>query len=45
VSRDMIVSLFGSIPYIGDSLVEWIRGDYHIADAKFGARCYGNLGS
>jgi ubiquinol-cytochrome c reductase cytochrome b subunit len=33
VSRDMIVSLFGSIPYIGDSLVEWIRGDYYIADA------------
>ena len=29
----VIVSLFGSIPYIGDALVEWIRGDYYIADA------------
>jgi ubiquinol-cytochrome c reductase cytochrome b subunit len=29
----VITSLFGAIPYIGDPLVEWIRGDYLIADA------------
>jgi ubiquinol-cytochrome c reductase cytochrome b subunit len=29
----VIVSLFSSIPYIGSSLVEWIRGDYYIADS------------
>jgi len=29
----VIVSLFGTIPYVGDSLVEWIRGDYYIGDA------------
>ncbi|HEY1315255.1 MAG TPA: cytochrome bc complex cytochrome b subunit [Steroidobacteraceae bacterium] len=29
----VIVSLFGSVPYVGDTLVEWIRGDYYIADA------------
>jgi ubiquinol-cytochrome c reductase cytochrome b subunit len=29
----VIVSLFGSLPVIGTSLVEWIRGDYVIADA------------
>ena len=29
----VIVSLFGSLPVIGGSLVEWIRGDYYIADA------------
>jgi ubiquinol-cytochrome c reductase cytochrome b subunit len=29
----VIVSLFSSIPYIGGTLVEWIRGDYYIADA------------
>jgi ubiquinol-cytochrome c reductase cytochrome b subunit len=29
----VIVSLFGSLPYIGGALVEWIRGDYYIADA------------
>ena len=29
----VIVSLFGAIPYIGDSLTEWIRGDYYISDA------------
>ena len=28
----VIVSLFGSLPVIGGSLVEWIRGDYVIAD-------------
>ena len=27
----VIVSLFGAIPYIGDPLVEWIRGDYLIS--------------
>ncbi|MFA0811383.1 ubiquinol-cytochrome c reductase [Microbulbifer epialgicus] len=27
----VIVSLFGAIPGIGDSLVEWIRGDYLIS--------------
>lgn len=26
----VITSLFGAIPYVGDSLVEWIRGDYNI---------------
>jgi ubiquinol-cytochrome c reductase cytochrome b subunit len=29
----VIVSLFSSLPYIGGGLVEWIRGDYYIADA------------
>jgi len=29
----VIVSLFGSLPLIGHGLVEWIRGDYYIADA------------
>jgi ubiquinol-cytochrome c reductase cytochrome b subunit len=29
----VIVSLFGSLPVVGGSLVEWIRGDYVIADA------------
>jgi ubiquinol-cytochrome c reductase cytochrome b subunit len=29
----VIVSLFGAIPYIGDALVEWIRGDYLISGA------------
>jgi ubiquinol-cytochrome c reductase cytochrome b subunit len=28
----VIVSLFGTFPLIGDSLVEWIRGDYYISD-------------
>jgi ubiquinol-cytochrome c reductase cytochrome b subunit len=28
----VIVSLFGTIPYIGNALVEWIRGDYYISD-------------
>jgi ubiquinol-cytochrome c reductase cytochrome b subunit len=27
----VIVSLFGAIPYIGDGLMEWIRGDYLIS--------------
>jgi ubiquinol-cytochrome c reductase cytochrome b subunit len=29
----VIVSLFGSLPWIGAGLVEWIRGDYYIADS------------
>ncbi|MFV2058849.1 MAG: cytochrome bc complex cytochrome b subunit, partial [Thiohalomonadales bacterium] len=29
----VIISLFGAIPYIGDDLALWIRGDYVIADA------------
>ncbi|MGN6381412.1 cytochrome b [Dyella sp. KULCS107] len=29
----VIISLFGTIPYIGDSLVQWIMGDYIPADA------------
>ena len=29
----VIVNLFGAIPVIGQGLVEWIRGDYSIADA------------
>lgn len=29
----VITSLFGAIPYIGDSLVVWIRGDYHVANS------------
>ena len=28
----VIVSLFGAIPFVGDSLTEWIRGDYYISD-------------
>jgi ubiquinol-cytochrome c reductase cytochrome b subunit len=28
----VIVSLFGAIPAIGDHLAEWIRGDYYISD-------------
>jgi ubiquinol-cytochrome c reductase cytochrome b subunit len=28
----VIVSLFGAIPGIGESLVEWVRGDYYISD-------------
>ena len=29
----VIISLFGTVPWIGDSLVEWIMGDYLPADA------------
>lgn len=29
----VITSLFSAIPYVGDSLVVWIRGDYHVANA------------
>src|SRR3990170_841860 len=28
----VIISLFGAIPYIGDGLVEYIKGDYSISD-------------
>jgi ubiquinol-cytochrome c reductase cytochrome b subunit len=28
----VIVNLFGTIPFVGSSLVEWIRGDYYISD-------------
>ncbi|MGB5132902.1 MAG: cytochrome bc complex cytochrome b subunit [Steroidobacteraceae bacterium] len=28
----VIVSLFGSFPWIGDALIQWIRGDYFISD-------------
>lgn len=30
---EVITSLFGSIPYIGKSLMIWIRGDYSVANA------------
>jgi ubiquinol-cytochrome c reductase cytochrome b subunit len=29
----VIISLFGAIPGIGESLTEWIRGDYLVSDA------------
>lgn len=29
----VITNLFGGIPFIGDDLVEWIRGNYVVADA------------
>ena len=29
----VIVSLFGAIPFVGEALAEWIRGDYVISDA------------
>ncbi len=29
----VIISLFGAIPWVGDALVEFIRGDYLISDA------------
>src|SRR5699024_5231092 len=28
----VITSLFGAIPYVGDTLMTWIRGDYTISD-------------
>ncbi len=28
----VIVSLFGAIPYIGEGMAEWMRGDYFISD-------------
>ncbi|MGB0514338.1 MAG: cytochrome b [Wenzhouxiangellaceae bacterium] len=29
----VIISLFGAIPVVGDALVEWIRGDFFLSDA------------
>lgn len=29
----VIVNLFGAIPYVGEALVEWVRGDYLISGA------------
>ncbi len=29
----VIVSLFGAIPFVGEGLADWIRGDYVISDA------------
>ncbi|PKL95285.1 MAG: cytochrome b [Gammaproteobacteria bacterium HGW-Gammaproteobacteria-8] len=29
----VIISLFGAIPVVGDGLVEWIRGDFFVSDA------------
>jgi len=29
----VIVNLFGAVPYIGDSLAVWIRGDFVVSDA------------
>src|SRR6266436_6777336 len=32
-AAQVIINLFGTIPAIGPGLVEWIRGDYGVADA------------
>jgi len=29
----VIINLFGTVPFVGDDLVQWIRGDYGIGDA------------
>ncbi|MCE3043612.1 cytochrome b N-terminal domain-containing protein [Legionella sp. 16cNR16C] len=29
----VITSLFGAIPFVGDTLVTWLRGDYNVANA------------
>jgi ubiquinol-cytochrome c reductase cytochrome b subunit len=29
----VITSLFGALPYIGESLVTWLRGDYHVGNS------------
>ena len=29
----VIISLFGAVPFIGEPLAEWIRGDYVVSDA------------
>src|SRR5687768_6764749 len=29
----VIINLFGAIPFIGEGLTEWIRGDYLVSDA------------
>ncbi|WP_458396071.1 cytochrome b [Campylobacter sp.] len=31
-AAQVITQLFGGIPFIGDALVEWIRGDYAVSD-------------
>jgi ubiquinol-cytochrome c reductase cytochrome b subunit len=31
----VIISLFGAIPVVGDALSTWIRGDYVVSDATF----------
>lgn len=28
----VITSLFGAFPYVGDSVVEWMRGDFNVSD-------------
>jgi ubiquinol-cytochrome c reductase cytochrome b subunit len=28
----VIVSLFGTIPFVGDALTDWIRGDFYVSD-------------
>ena len=37
----VIVSLFGAIPGVGDALTEWIRGDFYISDVTLNrsSRC------
>src|SRR6202050_4095488 len=32
-AAQVIINLFGTIPVIGNGLVQWIRGDYGVADA------------
>ena len=29
----VIISLFGAIPVVGEDIVQWIRGDYLVSDA------------
>jgi ubiquinol-cytochrome c reductase cytochrome b subunit len=29
----VIINLFGAVPYVGEGLTEWIRGDYLVSDA------------
>ena len=31
-AAQVIVNLFSAIPFIGETLTEWIRGDYYISD-------------
>ena len=31
-AAQVIVNLFGAIPYVGETLTEWVRGDYYISD-------------
>ena len=35
-AAQVIINLFSTIPVIGSDLVEWIRGDYAVADATLG---------